>query len=385
MQDQELQLGKQELYEEIRGRIRSSERQAIPFSEYMRLCLYHPLYGYYSTAGTTGAIGREGDFYTSSNIGTVFADTIVHFIIEETRKRLPKGKLRLVEWGGGTGRLAAQIMDRLRQEACSLYDETTLWMVESSTALRAKQQEALASHEALRIIDPCEWDKAAEGEAPDTLTIVYANELLDAFPVRRIRRSKGRIVELFVGWNEAAESFMELELDLGDESVLLYMEKRNIRLLEGQTIEINDGVEAWIQALARGIDGPATAVVIDYGDTTKELTASYRMNGTLLCYYRHQASDEPYIRVGEQDITSHVNFDDVLQAGTAAGFEENEYMSQKKFLMDNGILTMLADHYDPNPFSEVAKRNRSIRQLLLSDGMSELFKVCIMRKKGVFR
>jgi SAM-dependent MidA family methyltransferase len=121
-------------------------------------------------------------------------------------------------------------------------------------------------------------------------------------------------------------------------------------------------------------------ITIDYGDRSGELYAEHRMNGTLLCYRDHRAYDDPYAFPGEQDITSHVNFDACIRTGEQTGITDWTYKSQKQFLVDAGILDRLANTATLDPFSQAARNNRMIRQLLLSDGMSELFKVLVQYK-----
>lgn len=119
-------------------------------------------------------------------------------------------------------------------------------------------------------------------------------------------------------------------------------------------------------------------MIIDYGDVSDELFAAYRMRGTLMCYHHHRANDNPYESPGEQDITAHVNFSELIYAARNLGFREIQYMTQKQFLIEAGIMDLLQEHSNRDPFSPEAKKNRSIRQLLMSDQMSELFKVLIL-------
>ena len=104
------------------------------------------------------------------------------------------------------------------------------------------------------------------------------------------------------------------------------------------------------------------------------------MKGTLLCYKDHIAHDDPFQFIGEQDLTSHVNFTACRRAAEKSGGRSFITTHKKQFLIDQGIWNDLLAHDGSNPFGEEARRNRSIRQLLLSDGMSESFKVMILKK-----
>lgn len=135
-----------------------------------------------------------------------------------------------------------------------------------------------------------------------------------------------------------------------------------------------------LKNVAAGLGERAELITIDYGDVREELYAPHRMNGTFLCYRKHQAYDLPLLYPGEQDMTSHVNFSTLIDAGRECGLNQFQLMTQKQFLVENGLLNRLQPHDAADPFSPAAKRNRAIRQLLISDQMSELFKVLIQKK-----
>lgn len=356
----------------IRDRMAETPDQALRFRDYMELCLYDPEYGYYMREQRK--IGREGDFYTASQIGSVLGDIMARYIIALD----PGGDelFPVTEWGAGTGRLAAQILDDLRAEAPGLYGRIRYRIIEKSPFHRKLQQETLAGHMPLLTHGNPDGE---EGEKEQEQTgLIFSNELLDAFPVHRVRQRRAGLMELYVGWNSQEGRFEETELPCRDPRLGAYLEAGGVRLLEGQTAEINLEAQEWIRARAERL-GRATLLTIDYGDAACELYAPHRMNGTLMCYKNHQAYDQPYIHAGEQDITSHVDFSACIRAGEAAGLA-GVLMTQKEFLVENGIFELLQQHGGGDPFSPAAKRNRAIRQLLLSDGMSELFKVLIQRK-----
>jgi SAM-dependent MidA family methyltransferase len=153
-----------------------------------------------------------------------------------------------------------------------------------------------------------------------------------------------------------------------------------MRLLEGQTAEVALDGQAWLAGLL-GRLGQGLVVVVDYGDESVELVSSHRMDGTLVCYRNHLASFDPYEDPGEQDLTAHVNFTSLRRVALEAGWRESWYGTQKRFLVEAGLLERLIPHADADPFHPAARRNRAIRQLLLSDNMSELFKVQVLARR----
>ncbi len=358
----------------IKQRIKQSPTDNISFHDYMHACLYHPDWGYYSSSRTK--LGREGDFYTSAYVGDWMGRILARCIIEQLMEYTNVSQWSLTEWGGGTGRLACHVMDELKHLHPEYYAGLTLYMVEHNVVHQAALSEALAAHQAkVRVVSEDDWFESDLNEAP---MIVYSNELLDAFPVYRVKQ-QAVIKEIFVTWDEQAQCFKDQVDDVRSEALLKSLEEEPMVLMEGQETEVNVDAGKWIVRIGRKIR-EGCLISIDYGDLAEELYAEHRMRGTLMCYYRHTASDDPYVRVGEQDITAHVNFSSCIHAGKAAGLNRYQLLTQKDFLVDYGILDYLQDHHTTDPFSPQARQNRSIRQLLISDQMSELFKVLIQTR-----
>jgi len=365
--------GKPEMVDRLRSAMRDRPEQAISFYTFMEICLYADKVGYYSS--DTVKIGREGDFYTSSSIGTIMGECLADYIAqawgEYYAKRMP---FTIVEWGGGNGRLAKQILDRLADHCPSLYEGTAYIMIERSPYHRKLQREELRNHRnKLRWMDEDElWQ---EGRLHDA--IILANELLDAFPVLRIRQHRGVREENWVRWNETTGCFEEMWLPIANAEPEAYL--NGLALREGQIAEWNPVAAKWVERMANQVER-GEMLVIDYGAESTELYAEHRMAGTLMCYRRHQAHDNPYIHVGEQDITAHVDFTSCMQAARRTGCTQVSLRTQRQFLVEQGILNKLQAAPWGDPFSAEAKLNRAIRQIVLSDGMSELFKVMIARK-----
>ncbi|WP_438446286.1 class I SAM-dependent methyltransferase [Gorillibacterium sp. sgz5001074] len=356
------------LVDKIKSRMAAAPGGVLRFRDYMEMCLYDPDGGYYT--GNRPKVGREGDFYTSSHIGSVFGDVMARYIARLASVRQDE-RFTVTEWGGGTGRLAKQILDRIRLENPSLYARLEYKVVERSPHHQSLIRDALQGHaDRTEVLENTPAGGYGTG-------LVFSNELLDAFPVHRIRQRPQGLMELYVGWDPESGSFTETELPCGEPSVLEYMAQSGIRLEQGQTADLNLDAGRWIREQAARMDDRTTLVTVDYGDVAEELFAPHRMAGTLMCYREHQAYDNPYVFAGEQDMTAHVDFSACLQAGLEAGLSRWNLTTQKQFLVDNGILEMLQEHGGADPFSAASKRNRAIRQLLLSDSMSELFKVLI--------
>ncbi|NOU95425.1 SAM-dependent methyltransferase [Paenibacillus sp. LMG 31456] len=340
----------------------------------MELCLYHPEHGYYMN--NKDKIGRNGDFYTSSAIGGLFGEVLANYVASQAEELGTEQELTLVEWGGGTGQLAQQLLDELKVSAMTVYKRMAYISVEASPHHRAVQADRLAEHaERVQWMNEQEWLIAA----PRDNVIVFSNELLDAFPVHRVQIVKGQLYEIYVEWDDREGGFRDKLFLLAAGPVLDYINSQGVEMQDGQLLEVNLEATAWIHRIGHSI-GRGQLVTIDYGDRSEELYAPYRMNGTLMTYRKHVAEDNPYTHPGEQDITSHVNFSCLIKEGAAVGLKQEQFITQKQFLVENGLLQKLQDTASPDPFSAAARRNRAVRQLLLSDQMSELFKVLIQKK-----
>jgi SAM-dependent MidA family methyltransferase len=368
------ELGNEPLVETLCTAIAESPFKAISFCDFMNLCLYHPEYGYYT--GSRPKVGKDGDFYTSSSIGSILGEMIASHIIQW--HDMGATAFQFIEWGGGNGQLARQILDGLQRQSPAVYKLIKYRMIEKSDFHQTLQREALRPH-----AEKVEWLTAAQWRQMGSRirTIIFSNELLDAFPVHRIHQRKGQLYEIYIGWDRERKAFVEKQMAYNDGPLCDYLQLEGITLRDGQTAEINLAAPQWITEMLQWLE-EGCLITIDYGDIAEEIYAAHRMNGTLLCYRRHQAVDEPLKYIGEQDITSHVNFSACIRAGKSCGATDWKLQTQREFLVEAGVLSLLQEDGGQDPFSLTAKRNRAIRQLLWSDQMSELFKVLLQTKKG---
>ena len=316
----------------------------LAFSEYMDRVLYHPEYGYYVQA--QNPIGPEGDFYTAANV-----DPAMGTLLAKLFARMAVGieDFCLVEIGAGTGLLARHIL-----ESDGFPSAIAYIIVEKSAAMRARQQEMLAGFEV-------SWHEVL----PSSIRgCVFSNEFFDALPVRRFVRREGTLRELFV-----SEGFVEVE---GEPEIPLELPL----LQEGCRADLSLDASAWIDRIGRSIES-GYHLAIDYGYLNDEFFA--RREGTLMCYRRHRAEENPYVAIGEQDITAHVNFSDLIERGTEAGLERVGYRSQMEFLIGLGLLELMEPLTARGDAASV-RRVQALKNLLLPPMMGERFKVLLQRK-----
>lgn len=358
------------LAEWIRNQLLTYENKRVTFAQFMEWALYHPTLGYYRRA--VSKVGKDGDFYTSSHVGSVFGETLAIFL--NNLAQTFDANWNIVEFGSGDGKLADDILQAMPDQPS--YDTLgAYYMVEASSYHRQLAVARLKNESRIR------WVNGLSQEMTKDPLIVISNELVDALPVHRLRYMNGNWFEIYVSWNDEKAVFEEVTGECSSPDLTEYIQKEKPPLREGQTIEVNLAGYRWLQQLAYGIK-KGYALTIDYGYEKEELWGTKRRRGTLMCYHRHRAVTTPYERVGEQDMTTHVNFSSLMRWGEELGLYTSFLLPQGEFLIQTGILQKLQEHQDPNPFSATAKRNRAIRQLIIPGGMGDTFKV-LLQGKGV--
>jgi SAM-dependent MidA family methyltransferase len=303
----------------------------------------------------------------------------------------------ILELGAGTGRMAVTILESLA-EIGVLPERYAILEVSADLAER---QRARVEQLPLELRQRVVW----LDQFPRKLLrgVILANEVLDALPVQRFVVRSGKAYELGVSvvgapadgrvggargaavggarraavggarraavggarraaapgfaWREGAELASASELVAG--------------LPDGYTSEVCSRVEPWIagvsQCLAQG-----ALLLFDYGLPRSHYYHPQRVDGTLRCYFKQRAHDDPFINVGVQDITAWVDFTRVADGALAAGLDVSGFVTQAAFLLGTGIEAMTME------VDDVATRARlagEARRLLMPGEMGESFKV----------
>jgi SAM-dependent MidA family methyltransferase len=205
--------------------------------------------------------------------------------------------------------------------------------------------------------------------------LFFRNELPDAFPVHRIQVEHGQTQEVYVDFDGAR--FVECLRPLSSPDVLQYLTRLNLSLPHGYRTEINLAALRWMEQVA-GVLGRGIVITIDYGHTAQDLYSVDRSQGTLLCYYSQLTSEDPYVRVGQQDMTAHVDFSSLAGVGEERGLHVTGFTNQMSFLMGLGVEEMMAELEPESP------EFRAAIHLLKPDGMGSTFKV-LVQHKGIER
>jgi SAM-dependent MidA family methyltransferase len=353
---------------------RMRSRGKMTFADFMEAALYEPGLGYYTSAGRK--VGAEGDFYTSMNVHSAFGRLIAKEICRFWELLGSPAPFTVAEAGAGGGQLAQDIMDALAELNGDLYRALIYRLIEKEPSLKDAQASRLAQHaERLAWSSPEELSK---GKLSFTGCII-SNELFDAMPVHIVEETEDGLKELFVGAD--ADGFREIMAAPSTPAIAEYLDRYEIRLMPGQRAEINLAAPAWIASAAKTLER-GFVLTIDYGYLTDELYAPQRRNGTLLCYHRHATGENPYVLVGEQDITAHINFSALMEAGRDAQLATVWYGEQYRFLLGVGLVDELIRlEAQAQTEQEKLKHRLALKKLMLPEGgMGDTFKVLIQAK-----
>lgn len=354
------------LSEIIRAEI--STHGILPFARFMELALYCPEYGYYEQQRDT--VGRCGDFITSVSTGELFGQLLAfQFANWLDELRTANCELQIVEAGVHDGKLARDILGWLQSQRPELFSEIEYVILEPSRRRQEWQKKMLKNFKPRvrwlsHLIDP---------KSQRFNGIIFSNELLDAFPVRRF------------GWDAKSKNWFEWGVTVDGKKLIwakIHNSEFGIRnpeleavLLNDYTIEISPAAENWWHqaagSLARG-----KLLAIDYGFAAGEQFSPARLNGTLRGYFHHHAADDVLANVGEQDLTAHVNFPAIQKAGEEAGLKTESFCTQPQFL--TRILEKAVREKSLGEWN--ARRTRQFQTLTHPEHLGRAFRVLVQSR-----
>jgi SAM-dependent MidA family methyltransferase len=307
----------------------------ITFRDYMDAALYAPGTGYYAAGAV--ALGRGGDFVTSPEVHPAFGQLLAHWLARVDAALDRPDPFQAVEMGAGSGRLAADLLAALYSDHPDLFTRVRYHIVERSAGLRAQQEQLLAGLPGARVT----WSDSLATLSPGSITgAIFSNELVDAFPVHRVAMTTDGLQELFVGL-DAAGNLCEVAGPPSTPALAAHLAWLGVAPPVGVRSEINLDAVEWMRAVA-GVLDRGVVLTIDYGDSAERIYSDLRPDGTLLCYTQGTVGADPFAAPGAQDMTAHVDFTALQQAGAEAGLPTTTLTRQMHFLVDLGIGDLLA-------------------------------------------
>lgn len=360
----------------LRSEIES--RGVIPFARFMQLALYAPELGYYERADVL--IGRGGDFFTSVSVGSLFGELLAFQFAEWAREGgagTGSGRMQIVEVGAHDGKLALDILGWMQVQRPGLFEAMEYWLIEPSARRREWQEKTLAGFGG-----KVRWAGDISQLPRSMSRIHFCNELLDAFPVHRL------------GWDAQARCWFEWGVDWeADRFVwrrmpgalpleqdascgwLLAAGLENV-LPNGYTVEVSPAAVQWWRDAASAL-GHGRLLCLDYGLLEDEVFNPGRIHGTLRAFRRHRHAEDILADPGEQDLTAHVHFSTLKQAGESVGLATERLVSQAQFL--TGIAAQAwADPASFGPWTP--QRTRQFQTLTHPEHLGRAFRVLIQAR-----
>ena len=369
--------GNAQLSDALRAEIAAQDGR-IPFTRFMELALYHPDWGYYHAAQRRP--GRPGDFLTAPEAHPFFGITLARQVAECWERLERPDPFVVREYGPGVGGLAWDIIGGLQREHPACLAALTYELVERNPqrvaeALAAFRDEGLG--EVVCAVDPEEIDIR-----PSITGVILANEVADAFPVHRLIWQDGDLREGWVTWDGTgfAEQIAELSSQARQANPAGMLRTNGISLLEGDRIEISPAAAAWFAAAASRLER-GYVIVIDYGYPAAQLYQAHRLEGTVRAYRAHTVTDDAFANAGEQDLTAHVDFTALREAGERAGLTFAGQTNQAAFLtgLDMGSL-MVELGQDPETTMEEYLAAQAAVLRLIDPGSLGRFGVLLMAR-----
>lgn len=344
---------------------------ALTFEQYMALCLYHPEHGYYMQRRER--TGVRGDYFTSPDLHPIFARVVARQAAEIWQLLDRPNRFAWIEMGPGRGWFARDFLRWAESARADFFAALDYVAIEPAPKQRALLGERLAADNLaskVRVLANLEELEPVTG-------CFFSNELVDAFPVSVVTRAGGRLNEIYVA--AEGETWRETLGPISDPALAAVARYAN-ELEEGCRVEVNLQALRWIRSVAEKL-ARGFVITIDYGDIAEGLYTRDRPRGTLMAYRGHVASEDFYSAPGEQDLTAHVNFSALIDAGKEAGLEFTGFTTQERFLMALGEENEFADLYDPGQSeAERFQARLKLKRLIHPEGMGNIFKVLIQHR-----
>ena len=367
-----------------------AQEGAVSCARFMEVALYHPEHGYYEKDRTV--VGQRGDFYTSVSVGPLFGQ-LLGFKFAEWLEGCGSldAPLQILEAGAHDGQLAEDIINWLNRHRPDVLPRVEYWILDPSRR-RQEWQRGRLSMFAPRVRWFSNW--AEIQQAGGVTGVIFANELLDAFPVHRVAWSAAEQQWFEWGVRTVGDRFIWSRLPtlhlnvaaLREPAAALSNLDPTLRasswaslapvLPDGFILELSPFAEYWWELAARSLSC-GKLVTFDYGHTTSDVINPTKPHGTLRAYRDHHLADDILAEPGTQDITTHVNFAAITHSGERAGLVTRELTGQGRFLTSIAQRTMQS----PGAFGEWhGERARQFQTLTHPDHLGRSFSVLVQER-----
>ena len=334
-----------------------NNKKNLRLDKFIDLALYQRN-GYYLSKKP---IGRKFDFVTSPEISQMFGEIIGVYLLYNWKEKI-NSKFNLIELGPGNGTLFKDI-ERTAKILPNFFENANVNLIEINKELRKIQEKNLNYFKQSKI----RWSKALNftSKLP---SIIYSNEFFDCFPVRQFLNDNNHWFERYVKFNEKENKYYSINKRVISKKILDYLNKYKRQKIYEVSFSRNKYFEQICKYLKknRGI-----CILIDYGYNKKI------KNFTLQAIYNHKKTSI-FENIGQQDISSHVNFNELIEIAKQNKLQINEFVTQRDFLIKYGILERKKKLLTKNSNLNKNLLDEEVDRLINVDRMGNLFKCLVV-------
>ncbi len=334
-----------------------NNKKNLRLDKFIDLALYERN-GYYLSKKP---IGRKFDFVTSPEISQMFGEIIGVYLLYHWKEKI-NSKFNLIELGPGNGTLFKDI-ERTAKILPNFFENADVHFIEINKELRKIQEKNLHYFKQSKI----RWSTALDfrSELP---SIIYSNEFFDCFPVRQFLNDNNHWFEKYVKFNEKENKYYSINKRVVSNKILDYLRKYKRQKIYEVSYSRNKYFEQICKYLKknRGI-----CILFDYGYNKKI------KNFTLQSIYNHKKTTI-FENIGQQDISSHVNFNELIEIAKQNKLQINEFVSQKDFLLKYGIVERKKKLLTQNSNLNKNLLDEELDRLINVDRMGNLFKCLVV-------
>ena len=308
----------------------------------MAISLYEPGLGYYASG--TRQVGRGGDFFTSVSVGPLFGALLARRMLREWQESGAPVRWRIIECGAHDGTLAHDILSALQQLAPLAFAAVEYVIPEPLPLLQSAQRQTLARfHE-----KTCFISHASELAGDPLPGVAFGNELLDALPFHLVEWKSGRWHECRVALSPNDEFVWLADPEITDPLLQAMLIPLGCDFPENYRTEVRTNFQEFLAPLTRSLSS-GLLLWPDYGFARPEYYLPERTTGTLRTFSQHRAAQDPLTVPGELDITAHVDFTAVAEAGIALGCQPLVFKNQGTWLTEIAREWLLTLEENPDP------------------------------------
>lgn len=322
------------------------------------------------------APGKSGDFITSPVVHRAFGEAIGRQLLEMDEQMGHPDPFFLMEFGGGNGQLAFDVLAGIREESPTFFSRLSYGISDFPEPLEMFRGRFEAEFpdltDRLSFFPSFGFDFFSRLGTPAFQGCVLANEFLDALPIHLVVKRGLEFKEVFI--SESDDSFDVVELQPTPE-VKTFIDAYHPDLPDGSFAEINLDMQTWVRGVSSSLKR-GFALIIDYGGKEGERPSG----GTLRGFKNHKMVEVNTLNLGDGDWTSDIDFSILARVAQREGFSVTGFSTQGNFLLGLGMADRLPTFKKRELSLVDLKEHLAMKFLFHPEGMGNAFHVLGLHK-----